>query len=137
MSTDDPAPSPGRAQLLQFVRVTNAAAMMRAVIDAPGLTDYQRMFGQGVVWSRLLGPALEEIEGYDIALIRASLDVAEAASSFRDAGTDDPGGLEGALEELDGALNRLELLDPTAQIAQAARTDEFLEMLRAVVDTGG
>lgn len=117
--------------------------MMRAVLDAPDLSDYQRMFGQGVVWSRLLGPALEQVDEGAIALVRASLDVAEAALAFREAGAaagagaGDASDLVAALEELDAALNRLELLAPIAHAAQAARTEEFLEMLRTDIPAEG
>jgi len=135
------AREPEQGQIAPFVRVTNAAAMMRAVLDAPDLSDYQRMFGQGVVWSRLLGPALEQIEGYRIDLIRASLDVTEAATAFRDAGSSAgaaaPSEIAASLERLDAALNHLEALAPVAQIEQAARTEEFLEMLRAEIPAEG
>ena len=141
MSAQEPPPDAAQGQIAPFVRVTNAAAMMRAVLDAPDLSDYQRMFGQGVVWSRLLGPALEQIEGYRIDLIRASLDVTEAATAFRDAGSSAgaaaPSEIAASLERLDAALNHLEALAPVAQIEQAARTEEFLEMLRAEIPAEG
>ncbi len=141
MSAHEPPPGAAQGQIASFARVTDAAAMMRAVLDAPGLSDYQRMFGQGVVWSRLLGPALERIDGYRIDLIRASLDVAEAATAFRDAGSNvgagDPSEIEAALERLDAALDRLEALAPVAQVEQAGRAEEFLEMLRAEIPSEG
>lgn len=137
-----PPPEPGPpADLAAFVRIANAASMMRAVLDAPDLSDYQRVFGQGVVWSRLLGPALERVDPQGIEVIRASLDVAEAAMAFRDAGAAaaarGAAEVDSTLRLLDAALNRLELLEPMADVEQAARTEEFLGMLRADIPADG
>ncbi len=141
MNTSDPTPPQSDDPFGPLGRVSNGALMIRAVLDAPDLSDYQRMFGQGVVWSRLLGPALEQVDEGAIALVRASLDVADAALAFRDAGATAAAGqssdVVAALEQLDAALNRLELLAPIAHAAQAARTEEFLEMLRTDIPAEG
>lgn len=121
--------------------MADGALMLKAVLDAPDLSDYQRMFGQGVVWSRLLGPSLEQVDARGLAIIRASLEVAEAALAFREAGaargSEGPAAVEAALRRLDAATERLEGLEPPGHADHAARTREFLEMLRGEIPAEG
>jgi hypothetical protein len=130
-------PFEGIGRLAPFVQVANGAQMLRAVLDAPDLTDYQRMVGQGVVWSRVLGPALAQVTPNSVELVRATMDVVEAAGVFQAAGAGAEGApdADAALAGLDGALDRLARAEPLVQTEYTERAETFIEMLRTDVPT--
>lgn len=112
---------------ITVLKITAQAFLLRAVANADELTPHQRKAANTMVWNDLQ-TGLVAVHADNIRSIRAQCDVALSTGLLRlmlDA--DDTSGADAAAADLEGALDALELLNPSAHVDYSARIAEVVQ----------